>query len=158
MHEAKCISLKVWCDVRRMLRLARQSAGSQDDPGSRSIKPSVIREHCREAARGIPRPAGENAGLRDDQGGDGVDQAKAVRAGSLAPLVKTRGLRDDAVRGKFYDSINAANKAARRGSSEIRTDSVLACAPSPTPPSPSSVGMPRPAVKFPSEPPPTATS
>jgi len=32
----------------------------------------------------------------------------------------------------------------------------LACAPSPIPPRPSRVGIPRPAVKLPSEPPPTA--
>src|SRR5438874_1789780 len=55
-------------------------------------------------------------------------------------------------------SISDATSAARRGSSEITIDSVGACAPSPTPPSPSRVGIPSPAVKFPSEPPPTAAS
>src|SRR5271157_5265928 len=48
--------------------------------------------------------------------------------------------------------------AARRGNSEIRMCSCGACAPSPTAPRPSRVGIPRLAVKLPSEPPPTAAS
>src|SRR5258708_37492828 len=51
-----------------------------------------------------------------------------------------------------------AKRRARRGNSEITMCSWTACAPSPTPPSPSRVGMPSPAVKLPSEPPPTAAS
>src|SRR5205085_8991097 len=50
------------------------------------------------------------------------------------------------------------NKPARLGSSEIITDSCSAWAPSPTAPKPSSVGIPSAAVKFPSDPPPTAAS
>ena len=52
---------------------------------------------------------------------------------------------------------SAARNAARQGKSSISTCSCTACAPSPRGPSPSRVGTPRAAVKFPSDPPPAAT-
>ena len=52
-------------------------------------------------------------------------------------------------------STSAASSAVRGTSSSSRTCSSSACAPPPTAPSPSSVGTPMPAVKLPSEPPPT---
>src|SRR6266436_409143 len=62
------------------------------------------------------------------------------------------------LQGRYTLSINPANRAALRGNSEMVMNSWTACAPSPTPPRPSRVGIPSPAVKFPSEPPPTAAS
>ena len=52
----------------------------------------------------------------------------------------------------------AASSAVRGARCSTRTDSWRACAPSPTAPMPSSVGMPRAAVKLPSEPPPVEAS
>src|SRR3984885_7082659 len=54
--------------------------------------------------------------------------------------------------------IRAAMSAARPGNSATRTCSSSACAPPPAAPSPSSVGVPTPAVKFPSDAPPTAAA
>ncbi len=60
------------------------------------------------------------------------------------------------VRQRFAN--RAASNAVRSAMRSIRILSLLACAPSPTPPKPSSVGTPSAAVKFPSEPPPVADS
>jgi predicted component of type VI protein secretion system len=60
-----------------------------------------------------------------------------------------------------FDHFRLARRpAARRGGAIPRSGCArgVACAPSPTPPRPSRVGMPSPAVKLPSEPPPTAAS
>lgn len=51
-----------------------------------------------------------------------------------------------------------ASSAARSGNFAINTHSLGLCAPSPTAPSPSSVGTPNAAVKFPSDPPPVEDS
>ncbi len=51
-----------------------------------------------------------------------------------------------------------ASSAVRSAMRSIKMLSFAACAPSPTPPSPSSVGIPSAAVKFPSDPPPVADS
>jgi hypothetical protein len=53
---------------------------------------------------------------------------------------------------------NIASSAVRSAIRSSRMLSFTACAPSPTPPSPSSVGTPSAAVKLPSEPPPVADS
>ena len=55
-------------------------------------------------------------------------------------------------------AIIAANNAVRGASESMRIDSFSACAPRPTAPMPSRVGMPRTEVKFPSEPPPVEAS
>ena len=54
--------------------------------------------------------------------------------------------------------IIAASSAVLGTSASSRMDSRSACAPSPTAPIPSNVGIPRAEVKFPSEPPPVAAS
>ena len=53
---------------------------------------------------------------------------------------------------------SAATRAVAPGSSAINTCSWSACAPPPTAPRPSRVGVPTPAVKLPSDPPPTAAA
>jgi hypothetical protein len=52
----------------------------------------------------------------------------------------------------YNPAINFATNAAQSAMRSMRILSFAACAPSPTAPRPSSVGMPRVAVKFPSEP------
>src|SRR5262249_49498705 len=55
-------------------------------------------------------------------------------------------------------AMSPATSAARSGSGSSSTYSWSACAPSPIAPSPSSVGTPSAAVKFPSDPPPVLPS
>ena len=56
----------------------------------------------------------------------------------------------------WEEAIIDASSAVRFANSLSRIDSCTACAPSPTAPIPSNVGIPSAAVKFPSEPPPSA--
>src|SRR5207245_6447957 len=58
----------------------------------------------------------------------------------------------------YRESRRAARRAARWGRARMTTFSCRLCAPSPTPPRPSSVGTPKAAVKLPSEPPPVKDS
>src|SRR2546425_2348011 len=58
----------------------------------------------------------------------------------------------------YREARRAARRAARWGRARMTTFSCGLCAPSPTPPRPSSVGTPKAAVKLPSEPPPVKDS
>ena len=80
-------------------------------------------------------------------------QRFGVRHGRSAPEVAA-----DLVAGTDAScATSAAIRATRPGSSATSTCSSSAWAPPPTAPSPSNVGVPTPAVKLPSDPPPTAT-
>ncbi len=101
------------------------------------------------AAMPIERPACHRANRR---------RPTDARSQNRVPIRRGRTCSSDSPSLLIARASNIASSAVRSAIRSIRMLSFTACAPSPTPPKPSSVGIPSAAVKFPSDPPPVDDS